>query len=138
MLDCGLPTAATEAVNTSANTSILENDDGPRPTVLATRKLGHLDEAGVERQTVFTLYVPFRKSDAWKCGFAFDPWPDPLVRYGVGSDAIEAFLDALASARAVFESMTPAGWTASADLFDCADFPIRRDRAFLIHFGNKP
>ena len=122
----------------NADAPILAKDDDPRPAVLATRKLGHLDDAGVERQAIFTLYVPFQESDAWKCGFAFDPWPDTLVHYGVGSDAIEAMLDALASARIVFESMTPAGWTASDDLLDCADFPIKVNRAFHINLGPRP
>jgi hypothetical protein len=137
MLDCGLPTASTEPVNTRANTRILANEDAPRLAVLMTRKLGHLDDAGVDRQAVFTLYVPFQKPDGWKCGFSFDPWPDTLVRYGEGSDAIEALLDALAAARCVFDSMTPAAWIVSDDLLDCADFPIKINRAFHINLGTR-
>lgn len=132
MFDCGLPTTRMEAVDTSANTSILAKDDGRRLAVFATRKLGYPDHAFIEQETVLTLYRPFEEADGWRCEFAFDLWPDQLVRYGVGADAIESFLDALASARAIFEAMIPLGWTGSDDLLDCSDFPIKIGRAFQI------
>lgn len=131
MFDCGLPTT-TEAVDSSVNMSILASDDGPRPAVLATRKLGYPDDAGIEQETGLIIYLPFQEADVWRCEFAFDPWPDRLVRYGVGADAIEATLDALASARAIFDAMIPVDWKGSDELLDCSDFPIKRGRAFQI------
>jgi hypothetical protein len=132
MLDCGLPSSTDEPVNTRALTPLMAGEDVHRLAALTTRKLGYRDDAGIERETVLTLCMPFQESDMWRCEFAFDPWPDRLVRYGVGSDAIEATLDALASARAVFDAMIPVDWTGSDDLLDCSDFPIKSGRAFQI------
>jgi hypothetical protein len=132
MSDCGLPSVADKPTNTSPIAPILAEDAGHRLSVLAARKLGYPDDAGVERETILTLYVPFQKSDVWKCGFVFDLWPDTSVRYGVGADAIEAALDALAGARGIFESKIPVGWEGSEDLLDCADFPVKNGQAFCI------
>jgi hypothetical protein len=132
MFDCGLPSRTDKPVNISPIAPILADDDRLHLSVLATRKLGYPDDAGVERETILTLYVPFQKSDVWTCGFVFDPWPNMPVRHGVGSDAIEAMLDALAGARAIFESMISVGWTGSDDLLDCSDFPVKSERAFHI------
>ncbi|MBK9263236.1 MAG: hypothetical protein IPM54_25970 [Polyangiaceae bacterium] len=132
MLDCGLPSSTDEPVDTTALTPIMASEDVHRLAVLATRKLGYPDDAGIERETILTLYLPFQESDIWRCEFAFDPWPEVRVGHGVGSDAIEATLDALASARVLFDAAIPIGWTGSDDLLDCADFPIKSGRAFHI------
>jgi len=101
--------------------------------VIATRPLGFPDENGGLREVVLTIYAPFvTQEGSWKCAFSFDPLDAGSIRYGAGADFIEAFLDALAVARRVFESMIPAGWTGSEDLFDCAAFPIKSGRAFHI------
>jgi hypothetical protein len=100
--------------------------------VQATRKLGIPSDSGGVREVTLTLYSPFPTEDgSWKCAFSFDPIDAGSIRYGVGADFIESFLDALAAARRVFESMIPVGWKGADDLLDCADFPIKSGRAFL-------
>ncbi|MRG94090.1 DUF6968 family protein [Polyangium spumosum] len=98
--------------------------------VLTTRALGHSDTSGVETELVFTVFKPFQADDgSWKCGFAFGPSEGASVRYGVGADFIEAFLDALALARVAFDDMAPTG-PASGLALDCSDFPYKVGRAF--------
>lgn len=135
MLDCGLPLSREGALpndiapipEPGANTGSLE--------VLATRALGFPDERGIERELLFTLFKPVQTDDqSYTCGFAFGSSYTAPVRYGQGADYIEAVLDALAKARATFESMRPEGWIPSeeGDLLDCADFPLKVGRSFWI------
>ncbi len=100
--------------------------------VQAKRKLGFPGEDGGVREVTLLLYSPFLKEDgSWKCAFSFDPIDAGSIRYGTGADVIESFLDALAAARRVFESMIPTGWTKPDDLLSCANFPIKHGRAFF-------
>lgn len=103
--------------------------------VLATRRIELPSENVGSREITLIICSPFlTEAGSWKCAFTLDPIDGDLIRHGMGADFIEAFLDALAAARRVVESMIPAGWTGADDLFDCADFPIKSGRAF--HIGS--
>jgi hypothetical protein len=66
---------------------------------------------GHARELVLTVYRPLCMEEAkWNCAFAFGAGANEPVRYGVGTDFIEALLDALALARITYESMIPAEW----------------------------
>lgn len=54
------------------------------------------------------------------------------IRYGICVDFIESTLNALAAARAVFESKVPTGWKGSEDLLDCFGFQVKVGDMFLI------
>jgi hypothetical protein len=101
--------------------------------VLATRTLGRPGEDGVARKLPLTVYKPFRADDGtWRCAFALGSAESEPVRYGVGSDFIEALLDSLAMARAVYETMVPNGWSApdSEGLWDGRFLPYKVERAY--------
>ncbi|HRI62915.1 MAG TPA: hypothetical protein PK156_01725 [Polyangium sp.] len=129
----GLPDSTREMPQCEATELPNLEATGEALLVQATRDLSIPNESGGVRKVTLSLYSPFPTVDgSWKCAFSFDPIDAGSIRYGVGVDFIESFLDALAAARRVFESMIPAGWTGSDDLFDCSDFPIKIGRAFQI------
>jgi len=138
MRHLGLPDSATDSTeNGSAEIPQLEKPYSSLD-IIAARTLGFPDANGGSREVVLRIYAPFIAQDgSWKCAFSLDPIDSGSIRYGRGADFIEAFLDALAAARRVFESMIPKGWTGSDDLLDCTDFPIKNDRAFHINRATK-
>jgi len=108
-----------------------EHQDAPKQPVLAVRTVGYPDKSGVERALELTLFVPVNTDhETWQCAFTFGASLDTPVRHGLGADAIEAFLDALAGARNVFEAVVPIGWEGSGNLLDCADFPYKTGRSY--------
>lgn len=135
MSDCGLPQcaqAARPAFSLPPDIPPLEKTTR-RLETLTKRVLGSPDEAGLEHALLLTIYKPFQvDDDAWKCAFSFGPSESALVRFGVGADFVEAFLDALALARIAYEATVPNGWKASESegLFDCADFPYKIGRSY--------
>lgn len=101
--------------------------------VLTSRKLAYPDEGGAAGALILTVYLPFHAGDeTWKCAFGFNPTERGLVRHGVGSDFIEALLNALALARAVYERMLPRGWLApdTGDIFGPRYLPYNIGRAY--------
>jgi hypothetical protein len=129
LLDCGLP-EYTKGRIPWGSLEIHSPEHSPRDMeVLATRKLGCSDESGNRTALLLTVSIPFKEGDVWKCGVTFGPPLNTGVYYGAGDDRIEALLDALALARAVYEKKVPEGW-ASDDLFDCLGFPYKTGRSF--------
>ncbi|MRG92995.1 DUF6968 family protein [Polyangium spumosum] len=131
--DCGLPAKAEgplplqppEIPPPESNPGSLE--------VFATRKLARPDETGAAAELLLTVYEPYpTESGTWKCPFAFGPAETTPIRHGMGADFIEAALDGLALARAIYASMLPEGWAPpeSGDLLDCDDLPIKIGRSF--------
>jgi hypothetical protein len=99
--------------------------------VLATRSLGYLDENGTERELLLNVFVPFQaESETWKCGIRFGPPLNSPVYFGVGADYIEALLDGLATARAIYEGTVAKGWEPEGDLHTCSDLPYKIGRSF--------
>jgi hypothetical protein len=129
MVDCGLPDSSDEPHPWGSVDTPSPEHSAPEMDVLATRTLGCPDESGGEREILLTVFAPFKEGEVWKCGLTFgSPW-SPGVYYGVGEDLIEALLDALALARAVYERNVPEGW-ASEELYSCFDFPYKVGRSF--------
>lgn len=103
--------------------------------LLATRILGRPGEDGAAGKLPLTVYKPFRTGDGtWRCAFSLGSTESEPVRYGIGSDFIEALLDALAMARAAHETMVPEGWTApdSAEAWDSRFLPYKMGRAYWL------
>jgi hypothetical protein len=101
--------------------------------VLATRTLGRPGEDGSATKLPLTVYKPFRTDDGtWRCAIVLGSAESEPVRYGVGSDFIEALLDGLAMARAVYETMVPNGWNApgSEELWDGCFLPYKVERSY--------
>jgi len=141
MQDCGLPSSTDQPTSSDARCQVNVEDDenGATKPVLATRTLGYPDENGIEREVPLTVFEPFAtKRGYWKCEFALEPILHASGQYGVGADCIEAFLDALAKARAAYENALPPTWKGSDDLLDCADLPIKIGRSFHIRRAQTP
>ena len=74
-------------------------------------------EAGVETMQPLTIFMPKQAEDGhWRCGVALGAPRSAPIHYGEGDDFIEAFLDAAALARVLWESNVPKGWKSQADL----------------------
>ncbi|MBK9266576.1 MAG: hypothetical protein IPM54_43160 [Polyangiaceae bacterium] len=81
-------------------------------TVLDELSVSFPDASGVEYGRPLFVFMPQQIDEKhWKCGFAFDAKDSGQVRYGVGDDWIQSFLDATAMMRVVYGSMLPQGWT---------------------------
>jgi hypothetical protein len=77
--------------------------------ILTTGRLGIANGDNDVRELVLVVYRPICSLEGtWKCAFAFGTAANESVRYGVGVDFIEAFLDALVLARVAYEAMVPA------------------------------
>jgi hypothetical protein len=136
MRECGLPWHVERPADYQPPDigSALENPGNLE--VLATRSVGCPDSQGITRALQFTIYKPLQMADGvWHCAFSFGSEDDklPPVRYGAGADFIESFLDALALARATYQTMVPEGWdTSQSDtLLGCLGFPYKIGRAFF-------
>lgn len=112
----------------------LEADPG-NLSIMATRRLGMPDDSGGVCELMLAVYRPFQVDETtWKCAFVLETSPSGRVRYGVGSDFIEALLDALATARTAYVGMVPPQWEApeSEGFGDVHFLPYRIERAYLI------
>jgi hypothetical protein len=130
MVDCGLPERAARSSSwVPPDVPPPEANPGSRD-VLTTRGLSYPDESSAERELLLTVLVPFKTEDEkWKCGFTFGPPLDPLIRYGVGADFLEALLDCLATARATLEGGELKGRVHWAGMVDCG-LPYKIGRSF--------
>lgn len=129
MTDCGLPEYTKESVEWESvqiprSEPMLEGVE-----VLATRRLLYPNDSDDEARLLLTVFVPFREGETWKCGVTFGPPFSLGVYYGIGDDRIEALLDALATARAIYEQRLPKAWT-WRDRAGCIDFPYKIGRSF--------
>jgi len=135
MHHCGFPSRAEQPADYRPPELGSALDNPGNLEVLATRSGGCPDAQGSTRALHLAVYKPLQMTDgSWHCAFSFAAEDDklPPVRFGTGADFIEAFLDALALARATYQTMVPEGWDASKSetLLDCHDFPFRIGRAF--------
>lgn len=132
-IDCGLPFSTNAQTGHAAQIAEEEPNDGTLQR-LATRELGYRDEKGTTQRATLSIFAPISDhGHGWKCGIAIDHGEATALRYGRGVDAIEAILDALATARLVFSSMVANGSPLSDDdLLDCDDFPKKVGRAFWL------
>jgi hypothetical protein len=133
MPDCGLPELTDEPAAPDPTDVPPPVEIGESKDIFATRTVGYRDESGIERERYLTVFVPSKEGEAWKCGFTFEPPPFASIRYGVGEDFIEALLDGLAKARAIFEETIPKGSVPSEEHFDCADLPYKIGRSFFLN-----
>jgi hypothetical protein len=129
MFDCGLPEFSDDPVSWGSVEPPEPEDSARDMDVLAIRRLGCPDESGITRELLLTVFVPFKEGEIWKCGITFGPPLSTGVYYGTGEDLIEALLDALALARAVYERNVPGDWD-SNELYSCRDFPYKVGRSF--------
>lgn len=137
-IDCGLPWHTSEQISQASPIPAEEPSEG-KARGLATRDLGYRDELGRTQRVTLSVFESIAESDhSWKCGIAFDHIEGGRLRYGRGTDTIEALLDALAVARLVFESMTAkggrfkGGCLDGGELLDCEDLPPKIDGAFWL------
>lgn len=131
MLDCGLPWRAERPASLApVNISPPEGTPGTMD-VLATRRLSYPDQHGGEQELLLIVFVPFESQDTtWKCGIRFGPPLSSAIYVGAGADYVEALLDGLSIARAIFEGKIPNGWEPEGDLHTCSDLPYRVGRSF--------
>ncbi|MBK9262647.1 MAG: hypothetical protein IPM54_22935 [Polyangiaceae bacterium] len=130
--NCGLPalrkrpdTWTAEAIppteKNPGNLEILSESTAPFP-----------DRTGVEQERPVFVFMPQQMTDGrWRCGFAFDAKDTAPIRYGVGDDWIQAFLDAAAMIRVVYESMLPQGWK-PRDGIGLEMLPYKMGRGYFI------
>ena len=138
MLDCGLPSYGARPASWAPPDIPPPASNPGNMDVLTTRVVGYPDESGAERELLLTVFVPFEAEDkTWKCGFTFGPPLNAPLRYGVGADFIEAFLDCVAMARATFEGTAPKGWIRSGGLYDLCDLPYKIGRSFWTDPGGE-
>ncbi len=140
MPHCGFPSHVEQPADYQPPDIGLASENPGNLEVLTTRLVGCPDPQGVVRALQLTVYKPLQTADGlWRCAFSFAVEDDklPPVRYGTGEDFIEAFLDALALARATYETMVPKGWEAPQPetLLDCLGFPYKIGRAFYTDPG---
>jgi hypothetical protein len=100
--------------------------------VLSELAVSFPDQAGVEYGRPLYVFMPMRIDDAhWKCGFAFDAKDSAPVRYGVGDDWIQSFLDAAALMRVVYDDSLPRGWI-NREAINLDRLPYKMGRGFFI------
>lgn len=131
MVDCGLVDVA-ERPASWAPPDVPQPEDNPGTLdAFSTRTLGCPDETGVERELLLTIFIPFKaEGGTWKCGVAFGPPRSTPIRYGVGDDFLEAFLNGVAMARVIFDQMRPVGWEPSRELDCCSHLPYQIGRTY--------
>lgn len=89
------------------------------------------DESGIEVGRPLFVFVPQQIDEAtWKCGFTFDT-KDAPVRYGTGDDWIQAFLDAAALMRVVYDGSLPQGYR-NHELMNLDHLPYKMGRGYFI------
>jgi hypothetical protein len=99
--------------------------------VLSELAVSFPDENGIEVGRPLFVFVPRQIDEAtWKCGFAFDT-KDAPVRYGVGDDWIQAFLDAGALMRVVYDASLPQGYH-NHEFMNLDHLPYKMGRGYFI------
>ncbi len=136
MRDCGLPWHVERPIEYEPPQLPPLEINSDHLAVLATRLLECPDELSRELSIRLTFYTPQQEDrDIWKCAFSLSPsgFERPPVRYGVGADFIESFLDALTLARVTYEALIPKGWTGTdgVDFGSCYDFPYKIGREYF-------
>ncbi len=130
--NCGLPAlrerppswTATETPPAEINPGDLE--------ILSESTVPFPDAMGVEKKRPLFVFMPEQMADGrFKCGFAFDAKDTAPVRYGVGDDWIQAFLDAAAMIRVIYDALLPHGWK-PRDGIGCSRLPYKMGRGYFI------
>jgi hypothetical protein len=109
--NCGLP-ALRRRPDTWVAPEIPPMEKNPgNLEVLSELSVSFPDASGIEYGRPLFVFMPRQIDEMhWKCGFSFDA-KDAPVRYGVGDDWIQSFLDAAAMMRVVYDASLPQGWS---------------------------
>jgi hypothetical protein len=130
--NCGLPALRQRPSNWIAPEIPPKEENPGNLEILSESTVPFPDQAGVEQQRPLFVFMPYQMADArWRCGFAFDTKNTAPVCYGVGDDWIQAFLDAAAMIRIVYDAMLPQGWKPS-DTIGCGRLPYKMARGYFI------
>ena len=101
--------------------------------VLSSSTVPYPDEMGIERDIPLFVFMPKpTENGRWKCGFAFGPKDTAPVRYGVGDDFIQSFLDAAAMIRLVHEiEIIPPDWKSQVR-DGCERLPYKKGKGYFL------
>lgn len=129
--NCGLPALRKRPADWVApEIPPTENNPG-NLEVLSELAVSFPNSEGVEYGRPLFMFMPQRiDENHWKCAFAFDS-KDAPVRYGVGDDWIQSFLDAAAMMRVVYDASLPQGWS-NQEAIDLFRFPYKMGRGYFI------
>ena len=132
MIDCGLPDTAVRPPSW-VPPEIPPPEENPGDLeVFSTSTPSFPDEGGVDKGINLTLFMPKEVEEGlWKCGVAFGPAETAPIYYGVGADFIEAFLDAVAMARLIYEAKLPEGWKPEV-WAGCGYWPYKVGRSYFL------
>lgn len=130
--NCGLP-ALRKRPDTWVAPEIPPTEKNPgNLEVLSELAVSFPNSHGVEYARPLYLYMPQRIDDThWKCGFAFDEKDTAPIRYGMGDDWIQSFLDAAAMMRVVYDASVPQGWVIR-NAIDLFRLPYKMGRGYFI------
>lgn len=131
-IDCGLPDLEVRPPSW-VPPEIPPPEENPGDLeVFSTSAPSFPDEAGVDKGINLTLFMPKEIDEGlWKCGVAFGPAETAPIYYGVGADFIEAFLDASAMARLLYEAKLPEGWKPEV-WAGCGYWPYKVGRSYFL------
>lgn len=130
--NCGLP-ALRKRPDTWVAPEIPPAEKNPgNLRVLSELSVSFPDSHGVEYGRPLYMFMP-EQIDAthWKCGFAFDAKDSAPVRYGVGDDWIQSFLDAAAMMRVVYDASLPQGWS-NHEAISLFRLPYKMGRGYFL------
>lgn len=131
-IDCGLPDSAFRPASWLAPEIPPPEPNSGDLEVFSSSMLSYPDKAGAVSTLPFTVFMPKQIEDGrWKCGITFGPSQSSAVYYGVGDDFIEAFLDAAAMARVIYDSKLPAGWKPEEGT-GCEYLPYKIGRSYYL------
>jgi hypothetical protein len=129
--NCGLPALRKRPADWVApEIPAIEKNPG-NLEVLEELTVSFPDQSGVEYARPLFVFMPQQLDEKhWKCGFAFDA-KDAPVRYGVGDDWIQSFLDATAMMRVVYDASLPEGWI-EHEVITLHRLPYKMGRGYFI------
>ncbi len=130
--NCGLP-ALRKRPSDWVAPEVSEPEKNPgNLEVLADLTVSFPNQDGAEYERPLFVFMPQQIDDAhWKCGFAFDAKDTGPIRYGVGDDWIQAFLDAAAMIRVIYDAALPQGWKPS-DGIGLGMLPYMMGRGYFV------
>ncbi len=130
--NCGLPALRERPSNWIAPEIPPTEKNPGNLEILSESTVPFPDQAGVEQERPLFVFTPEQMADGrWRCGFAFDTKDAAPVCYGVGDDWIQAFLDAAAMIRVVYDATLPQGWK-PRDTVGCGRLPYKMGRGYFI------
>lgn len=130
--NCGLPALRERSPNWTAPEISPEERNPGNLEILSESTVPFPDPMGIERERPLFVFVPAQMVDGrWKCAFAFDDKNAAPIRYGIGDDWIQSFLDAAAMVRVIYEATLPEGWRPREGI-GLGRFPYRVGRGYFI------